>query len=51
VGWIEEEMETQSVKSVVPNLWHVHPWGYSKIILVMEEKTKKGVKIKTRKQS
>jgi hypothetical protein len=26
-------------------------WGYAKIILVMAENTKKGVKIKTQKQS
>jgi hypothetical protein len=29
----------------------VYPWGYVKIILVMAENTKKGVNIKTQKQS
>jgi hypothetical protein len=36
---------------VVPNLWYAYPWGYAKIILVMEENKKKGVNIKTKKQS
>jgi hypothetical protein len=39
-------------RPVVPNLWYAYPWGYAKIILVMAENTKKkGVKIKTQKQS
>jgi hypothetical protein len=38
--------------AVVPNLWYAYAWGYVKIILVMAENTKKkGVKIKTQKQS
>jgi hypothetical protein len=37
---------------VVTNPWNAYPWRYEKIILVMAENTKKkGVKIKTRKQS
>jgi hypothetical protein len=36
---------------VVPNLWYAYPWGYARIILVMAENTKKGVKIRTQKGS
>jgi plasmid stability protein len=38
-------------RAVVSNLWYAYPWEYAKIILVMAENIKKGVKIKTQKQS
>jgi hypothetical protein len=40
---------TLPLRPVVPNLWYVYPWGYAKIILVIAENKKKGVKIKTQK--
>jgi hypothetical protein len=38
-------------RTVVPNLWYSYPRGYAKIIFVVRKTPKRGVRIKTQKQT